>query len=318
MTTRRRVFAGYAGWGSGQLEDELAPRGLDRRARAPRRRVHRGAGRALARRAAPQGRHLRARRADAGGPVRQLSSLDAVEHEHERPDRQLDLAAAGERPHLSLDPRLHRRRRRHHRARRRDPFDELVRVSARACGGTGARRSGRTAATPRAPRRPSGSSACAAAGGRSGSSSSSISRCSGSSSSHWFQSSADRAAGPQHAVHLGERLLRPEPVERLPDRDRVDGRVRERDRLRAAGERLGLRHDALEQRAHRVARLDGDDGGAEGDELARQLPGARGEIEHAPSRARCRSGRRASAARRPRTSAARARTARPTASKLRR
>ena len=70
-----------------------------------------------------------------------------------------------------------------------------------------------------------------------------------------------------------------------PDRDRVDAAVRQRDLLRRARERLHGGDDALEHAAHLVARLDGDDVGAERDECRGQLAGAGGEVEHARARA---------------------------------
>ena len=73
VTTRRRVFAGYAGWEAGQLESELerddwivepalADDAFTEAPRGP-----------LGRRPAPQGRRLRARRAHARRSVGQLS-----------------------------------------------------------------------------------------------------------------------------------------------------------------------------------------------------------------------------------------------------
>ena len=90
----------------------------------------------------------------------------------------------------------------------------------------------------------------------------------------------ERAARSQHARDLGDRLVRGEPVERLGREDRVDARVRERDRLAAAGQRLGARHDLLQHRPHRVVRLDGHDSSKPRHELASQLAGAGAEVEH--------------------------------------
>jgi putative transcriptional regulator len=76
-TTRRRVFAGYAGWGVGQLEAEVADEDWILEPGPPRRRVHRRSGGAVARRPAPQGRDLRARRPHARRSPRQLSRSKA-------------------------------------------------------------------------------------------------------------------------------------------------------------------------------------------------------------------------------------------------
>ena len=58
-----------------------------------------------------------------------------------------------------------------------------------------------------------------------------------------FQTSASVAARPQHARDLGGAGSGVEPVERLADRDRVGARVRERQRLGRAVERLGAGRD---------------------------------------------------------------------------
>ena len=76
VPSRRRAagcFAGYAGWGAGQLEDELGREDWILEPALPDDAFTEEPGGAVARRAAPQGRHLRARRADARGSVRQLS-----------------------------------------------------------------------------------------------------------------------------------------------------------------------------------------------------------------------------------------------------
>ena len=103
-TTRRRVFAGYAGWGAGQLEDELAREDWIVEPALRRRRLHRDARRALVGRPAPQGRRLRARRADPRGSVRQLTRTEGeVELRHVgQLERRADVVR--ERPYLPLDP----------------------------------------------------------------------------------------------------------------------------------------------------------------------------------------------------------------------
>ena len=93
------------------------------------------------------------------------------------------------------------------------------------------------------------------------------------------------ATGTKDAPDLRHGFVGSEPVEGLAARDRVDTPVRERDRLRRAGERLDTRYGTLELGAHSVDRLDGDDAGTEGQELPRELAGARREIEHVAARA---------------------------------
>ena len=69
-------------------------------------------------------------------------------------------------------------------------------------------------------------------------------------------------------------------MEGLADEDRVDRVVGERDRVRAARSRLGLRDDALQHRPHAVERLDRDHPREPADELPRQLSSAGCQVEH--------------------------------------
>jgi hypothetical protein len=84
-------------------------------------------------------------------------------------------------------------------------------------------------------------------------------------------------------VKLRQRAPEVEPVHCRADRDRLRARVRQRQLLRGAGQRLHSRHGRFELRAHLVERLDGDHARAGRDELARQLPGAGGDVDHSGS-----------------------------------
>ena len=119
-------------------------------------------------------------------------------------------------------------------------------------------------------------------GGRSASSSARPAVRSGSSSAHVFQSSAIPPPGRRCDASLRVRA-HVEPVERLPDGDRVDRRVRQRYRLGDARVDLGVRHARARTRRASPVRLDRDHLDAEREELARQLAGAGGEVEHAPA-----------------------------------
>ena len=87
---RARVFAGHAGWGPGQLEDELAeeawiiepPKREEIFTAEPGRPVGGGA--------APQGASLRAAGDDAAGPVPQLNAERAIATARVAADRALD------------------------------------------------------------------------------------------------------------------------------------------------------------------------------------------------------------------------------------
>ena len=76
----------------------------------------------------------------------------------------------------------------------------------------------------------------------------------------------DTSARAQHAVDLAQRLVLPEPVERLADRHRVDGAIDERYALGCTGERRDLRNVLLELTPHLEHGLDGDQGGTARDE----------------------------------------------------
>ena len=69
-------------------------------------------------------------------------------------------------------------------------------------------------------------------------------------------------------------------MERLADEDGIDRVVRERDSVRAARKRLRLGDDALEHGPHPVQRLNRDHAREARDELPRQLPRARCQVEH--------------------------------------
>ena len=81
-------------------------------------------------------------------------------------------------------------------------------------------------------------------------------------------------------MELGQSLVVAEPVERLADRDAVDARVGQRDRLGRTEQRLGLGHGSAQLRQHLLAGLHGDHPCACGHERARQLAGAGAEVEH--------------------------------------
>ena len=74
---RGRMFAGFAGWGEGQLDAEIEQGDWIAHSALPRRRVHRTAGGAVERGAHAQGRQLCADRAHARGPERQLRGVRA-------------------------------------------------------------------------------------------------------------------------------------------------------------------------------------------------------------------------------------------------
>ena len=82
-------------------------------------------------------------------------------------------------------------------------------------------------------------------------------------------------------MDLPERLLRPEPVERLRDGHGVDALIRKRDRLGGAVERVDT---GRQQRPHPGDRLDRDDLRAGRGEGTCQLPGTRRQIEEPPAR----------------------------------
>ena len=91
------------------------------------------------------------------------------------------------------------------------------------------------------------------------------------------------SAGPEDAVDLGERLVTAEPVEGLADRDRIDARVVERDRLRGSRVRRHAGKRPLERGAHLGDGLDRDHGRPGADQQRGQLPGAGGEVEDDPA-----------------------------------
>ncbi len=70
---RRRVFAGYAGWGEGQLDAEIEQGDWIAHDPSPQDIFTRGPRGALERGADAQGRQIRADRAHAAGPERQLT-----------------------------------------------------------------------------------------------------------------------------------------------------------------------------------------------------------------------------------------------------
>jgi hypothetical protein len=69
-------------------------------------------------------------------------------------------------------------------------------------------------------------------------------------------------------------------VERLAGEDGVDGAVVERDRLRDARQRLGLRHALRQDRTQLFERLQRDHPRVASREDARQLAGSRTDVEH--------------------------------------
>ena len=92
-TERRRVFAGHAGWGPGQLDAEIENGDWITHDAEPRGRLHGHARGALEQRAHAQGRKLRADRADACRSQRQLSARPRP-RSPERPARPARLACA--------------------------------------------------------------------------------------------------------------------------------------------------------------------------------------------------------------------------------
>ena len=81
-------------------------------------------------------------------------------------------------------------------------------------------------------------------------------------------------------MDLGERLLGPEPMEGLRNRQCIDLTVRERDRLGGPLERTYV----LDLRAHLGDRLDCDHLRTARREQPRQLAGAGGEVDHRAAR----------------------------------
>ena len=279
MTTRRRVFAGYAGWGAGQLENELERDDWILEPALERRRVHRGARRALGGRAAPQGRHLRARRAHARGPVASTRRPRTRGRARSCTAAGRLLDAARELAHARLRPRRAPRRdaaamkliertrsttpcsstscscsksARSHRSKspllgeQRLPVALLAarRVALERVDDLRERRLQRVALVARVP------DSATPPPGR---------------STRWISRSASSASNQWNA---------------WPDRHGVDGRVRERDALGRAGERLRRRAPAARARPHLAHRLDRDHVRAARHEQPRQLARAGGEVEH--------------------------------------
>ena len=90
---------------------------------------------------------------------------------------------------------------------------------------------------------------------------------------------SDPTAGAQHPGQLGERGFGVEPVERLRDGDRVDRAGREGQRLRGAGHRRDIGLGAVQDLAHPLDRLDGDDPRPARREEPGQLAGPGGQVD---------------------------------------